>query len=214
VLISLVSPTYIDRPYCVQHECRRFSELAAGRKLAGQRFAGPEFAADLFALRCPILPMPDRAYWRPDPRRNRPLFLRRRRHRVVPHRLTGVRKSFPRAFAARAHSSAAPHAEPKHSGAALSSPPAPEIQEAHVALTNELSARSYLTLPDNELDPATHVPRCELTARVWNASTGQVIANLEGHTDRVFSAAFSPDGRLVVTASADQTARVWNAATG
>ena len=37
---------------------------------------------------------------------------------------------------------------------------------------------------------------------------------LEGHTDRVYSAAFSPDGTRVVTASADQTARLWDAATG
>ena len=37
---------------------------------------------------------------------------------------------------------------------------------------------------------------------------------LRGHTDTVTSAAFSPDGRQVVTASVDGTARVWDAATG
>lgn len=37
---------------------------------------------------------------------------------------------------------------------------------------------------------------------------------LEGHLDRVRSAAFSPDGTRVVTASDDNTARVWDAATG
>jgi hypothetical protein len=55
VLISLVSPNYIDRPYCVHHECRRFSERVAARKLKGQRFAAPEFQADLFALRWNVL---------------------------------------------------------------------------------------------------------------------------------------------------------------
>ncbi|MDI1484608.1 WD40 repeat domain-containing protein, partial [Polyangium sp. y55x31] len=49
------------------------------------------------------------------------------------------------------------------------------------------------------------------TARVWNADgTGEPL-RLEGHQDRVYSAAWSPDGTRIVTASADKTARVWNA---
>ena len=35
----------------------------------------------------------------------------------------------------------------------------------------------------------------------------------KGHTSLVSSAAFSPDGKWVVTASGDNTARVWEAAT-
>jgi WD40 repeat protein len=52
------------------------------------------------------------------------------------------------------------------------------------------------------------------TARVWNATTGQVIATLEGHTGDVNSAAFSPDGLRVVTASYDHAAWLWNTAVG
>jgi len=37
---------------------------------------------------------------------------------------------------------------------------------------------------------------------------------LKGHSSSVGSALFSPDGKLVVTASLDQTARIWDAATG
>jgi WD40 repeat protein len=37
---------------------------------------------------------------------------------------------------------------------------------------------------------------------------------LRGHGNAVQSAAFSPDGRRIVTASWDRTARVWDAATG
>jgi WD40 repeat protein len=43
---------------------------------------------------------------------------------------------------------------------------------------------------------------------------GREIAVLKGHTRRVKSAAFSPDGQRVVTASDDSTARVWDAADG
>ena len=39
-------------------------------------------------------------------------------------------------------------------------------------------------------------------------------SSLEGHTAELTSAAFSPDGRRIVTASRDATAQVWDAATG
>jgi dipeptidyl aminopeptidase/acylaminoacyl peptidase len=48
---------------------------------------------------------------------------------------------------------------------------------------------------------------------VWDAATGKDVSILR-HQDEVMSAAFSPDGARVVTASADRTARVWDAKTG
>jgi WD40 repeat protein len=38
--------------------------------------------------------------------------------------------------------------------------------------------------------------------------------SLEGHADRLWSAAFSPDGTRIVTASEDKTAQQWDTATG
>jgi WD40 repeat protein len=51
------------------------------------------------------------------------------------------------------------------------------------------------------------------TARVWNAATGQLLANLEGRASQVLRAAWSPDGRHIVTASVDRTVRVWRIVT-
>lgn len=53
----------------------------------------------------------------------------------------------------------------------------------------------------------------DLTARIWDVRTGAEIHALVGHGPRfrVWSARYSPDGRLIVTTSDDST-RVWNAA--
>jgi eukaryotic-like serine/threonine-protein kinase len=40
------------------------------------------------------------------------------------------------------------------------------------------------------------------------------VFTLTGHTGSIHAAAYSPDGRHIVTASADSTARIWDAATG
>ncbi|HYO52448.1 hypothetical protein [Archangium sp.] len=47
------------------------------------------------------------------------------------------------------------------------------------------------------------------TARLWDSRSGQLLATLKGHEDRVRSAGFSPDGSRVVTASDGKTARLW-----
>lgn len=44
--------------------------------------------------------------------------------------------------------------------------------------------------------------------------TAKVIRTFEGHADRVRFAAFSDDGKFIVTTSDDKTARLWNAETG
>jgi eukaryotic-like serine/threonine-protein kinase len=50
--------------------------------------------------------------------------------------------------------------------------------------------------------------------RLWDTSTGRLIAECRGHTRKVLSVAFRPDGRRFVTTSADGTVRQWDPVTG
>jgi WD40 repeat protein/DNA-binding SARP family transcriptional activator len=52
------------------------------------------------------------------------------------------------------------------------------------------------------------------TAEMWDVKTGRELQIFTGHGDRVMEGVFSPDGKWVVTVSADKTARLWDAATG
>ena len=51
-------------------------------------------------------------------------------------------------------------------------------------------------------------------ASIWDAVTGEKLIRLSGHTIQVRSAAFSPDGRSLATASADRTIKIWDASDG
>jgi WD40 repeat protein len=53
------------------------------------------------------------------------------------------------------------------------------------------------------------------TARVWEVHRSHIVAELRGHTNRVLTAAFSPDGRLLVTAgrAPDLRTHLWEVST-
>ena len=71
------------------------------------------------------------------------------------------------------------------------------------------AARAELGLGDAV--PKGSLPQSTLAAAVGHSDLRLTLA---GHQNMVWSAAFSPDGSRIVTASADDTARIWNAATG
>jgi WD40 repeat protein len=54
----------------------------------------------------------------------------------------------------------------------------------------------------------------DAAVRLWDMTTGRVMATLRGHTSAVSSVAFSGEGRLLASGSYDQTVRLWDVVTG
>ena len=50
------------------------------------------------------------------------------------------------------------------------------------------------------------------TARIWDAESGKEIALLKAHEGAALGVGWSPDGRRIVTAGADNVARIWDVA--
>jgi WD40 repeat protein len=48
------------------------------------------------------------------------------------------------------------------------------------------------------------------TVRLWKISTLEEIRVLKGHSNEISSVAVSPDGKIIVTGSADKTAKLWD----
>jgi hypothetical protein len=144
--LLLPSPTYVRSRYCVEVECKVFTETYPARRA---RFASKEFANELFAFRCPILPVDGNEHWT--------LFAG----------LTDI----PFCDEADTFATGSPPFEASfrrlvgelvdllkrmrnHSTAVFLYPPqpGPDLQGTRTTLAAELSAQSYRLLPDRTLN--------------------------------------------------------------
>jgi outer membrane protein assembly factor BamB len=64
----------------------------------------------------------------------------------------------------------------------------------------------------SEFTPARNGGKTSGQIKVWDVAAKKERGQLTGHTNKVFSAAFAPDGQTLATGSADQTVRLWDVA--
>jgi WD40 repeat protein len=66
----------------------------------------------------------------------------------------------------------------------------------------------------SEFKPARNGNKTSAEVKLWDTAAKVERGRLTGHTNKVFAAVFSPDGKTLATGSADQTIRLWDVATG
>lgn len=96
-------------------------------------------------------------------------------------------------------------------GRELPAPPRHKYWVCSVAFSPD--GKRLASAGGNEFMAAGNNYQKNAEVKLWDVAAGTEIGPLNGHTDKVFSAVFSPDGKTLATGSADRTVRLWDVAT-
>jgi tricorn protease-like protein len=86
----------------------------------------------------------------------------------------------------------------------------PYRNEQPQTLNQKGRVRSLAWSPDGRILAVA----AEMEVHLWDVAAREVLATLQGHSYCVWSVAFAPDGRTLLSGSWDRTVRVWDVATG
>ncbi|MDN3260439.1 trypsin-like peptidase domain-containing protein [Streptomyces sp. CSDS2] len=86
------------------------------------------------------------------------------------------------------------------------------LRRTLTGLTDRATSVAFSHSPDGKPETVA-AGGSDGTVLLWEAETGRRLKALKGHTDQVWSLAFSPDGETLATADADGTVRLWDTAT-
>jgi hypothetical protein len=173
VFLLLPSPTYIRSAYCVEQECRVFGTTLESRRV---RFAAPMFANELFAMRCPILPVDGNEHWN--------LF-----SGLTDIPFCAEAGTFPLGTVEFEKSLGQVVGElvdllkrmRNHSTPVFLYPPVPppDLQEVHATIVAELTAQSYRVLPDRRVNLGDQLRQSALAVfllgETYDETTGELV---------------------------------------